>query len=344
MTKNIFRFCITTVLILFPCASAQAAPYPSFEEMAAEVRAIAESHPDLVTYSEIGKSVEGRPIMALHIALPGDDSRPEALIAGNIHGNEYIGNRMAVAVARRIADGNGTDAWVTELLKKMDFWILPCINPDGYVATWGERGKLGPERKVRHNANGVDLNRNFPLPSSRTIAIEMAGSRDKDSVYYMGPEPYSEPETRAVRDFVSGRRFFADIDFHSAYGVIFPPKCPNVRCVRMFREMFKDALKRQKTRAYAVVMVPQGDTYTGEMEDMLYYDHGILAVCWEIYPDSEVRKSLERTHDWFYGNNPEPDDVDTWIENDRDAAIAAIEKAFELTGGKPVPADMRVAK
>jgi hypothetical protein len=315
--------------------------YPGYDTMMAEVRAIATQHPDRVTLVEYGRSVQGRPLVALRIALNDGVKRPEALVAGNIHGNEWIGNRLAVSVAQRLANDADTDPWVGSLLKRIDFYVIPCINPDGYVATEEERGKPRTGRKIRHNANGVDLNRNFPLPATRTIQIAMAGSTDKDSAFYGGEAPYSEPETRAVRDFVAAHHFFADIDFHSAWGTIFPPKCPDNRCVKLFREMFKPAIARQR-RPYQLIMFPQGDTYTGEMEDTLYYDYGILAVCWEISFEADGRDAFKLTKDWFYEQNPIH--VADWVENDRDAALAAIEKALELTGGNPVGPELRKAK
>ncbi|MHC4989487.1 MAG: DUF2817 domain-containing protein, partial [Planctomycetota bacterium] len=55
--------------------------------------------------------------------------------------------------------------------------VVPVLNPDGYA------------RSSRHNANGVDLNRNFP-------ASNFQASRRT------GAEPLSEPEARALHDLI----------------------------------------------------------------------------------------------------------------------------------------------
>lgn len=228
------------------------------------------------------------------------------------------------------------------MLDKMELYILPCLNPDGYYKTWELRNEENPPwPEMRKNANGVDPNRNFPLPGDRTLDIDMAGSDDPGHIRYMGPHPYSEPESKAIADFVAEHEFFASIDFHSAWGTFFPPKCNSSACERKFKDMMEAARERQKHFKYTFTSAWQVDTFTGEMEDMLFYEHGIMAVCWEIFTEFEAReqqKDPALKHP-FWSMNPR--DVGLWVENDTDAALAALEKAFEITGGKPVPVKYR---
>jgi protein MpaA len=110
----------------------------------------------------IGHSVRGRPIVA-HVLGP--DSGPRRLLlVGCIHGNECAGIRILSALAGvRMPAG-------------VQLWLVPEMNPDGAAAD------------TRQNADGVDLNRNFPY----------RWERDPDPTYYAGPRPESEPETRAA--------------------------------------------------------------------------------------------------------------------------------------------------
>ncbi|HEX3690392.1 MAG TPA: DUF2817 domain-containing protein [Solirubrobacteraceae bacterium] len=110
----------------------------------------------------IGHSVRGRAIVA-HVLGP--DSAPRRLLlVGCIHGNECAGIRILSALARAPAPGG------------LQLWLVPEMNPDGTAAD------------TRQNADGVDLNRNFPYQWERVT----------DPTYDSGPRPASEPETRAA--------------------------------------------------------------------------------------------------------------------------------------------------
>jgi protein MpaA len=110
----------------------------------------------------IGHSVRGRPIVA-HVLGP-DGAPRKLLLVGCIHGNECAGIAILSAVAReRVPRG-------------VQLWLVPEMNPDGSAAD------------TRQNADGVDLNRNFPYRWERI----------GDPTYYAGPRPESEPETRAA--------------------------------------------------------------------------------------------------------------------------------------------------
>jgi protein MpaA len=120
---------------------------------------------NIVERRQIGTSVQGRPIVAIRVGDP--DAKVKAVVLGAIHGNEKAG----VWVSRAIRDARA--------IKGVDLWIVPTINPDGIA------------HNRRQNAHGVDLNRNW----GRRWA-PLTGQ------YYSGPRPWSEPETRAFRDFI----------------------------------------------------------------------------------------------------------------------------------------------
>ena len=125
----------------------------------------------------IGHSVQDRPIV-VHKVGP-DDAARKVLVVGSIHGNEGAG----IAVAKRLR--SVTPPPGVQLL------LIDRANPDGSAT--GTRG----------NAHGVDLNRNWPL-----------GWRPLSSIYYSGPRPASEPETRALRAFILRERPDVSIWFH----------------------------------------------------------------------------------------------------------------------------------
>lgn len=339
---------ILIIVFLFQAGAFAGEPsygeYPAPDAMVDEIYALARDYPDNAEIIEYGTSVEGRALLAVRIAANLDEEKPEAMIVAAIHGNEWIGNRVATAAAWRLLRGLESDPWISGMLDNMDFIIIPCINPDGYYRTqeiltdntilW---------RNARKNANRVDLNRNFPLPGERTMDIDMAGVEDDpDHERYTGPSPYSEPETIALRDFIAARRIFASVDLHSNWGTIFPPKCNSGTCEKQFKKMCDASIERQPHNKYPCVMSRHADSFSGEMEDALFYDFGIMAVCWEVFPTNANQEQLQRLSHIFWVMNPE--DIDYWVENDRDAILAALEAAFGITKGSPVPEKHRNVK
>jgi beta-N-acetylhexosaminidase len=131
----------------------------------------------------IGHSVEGRPIHAVRIGPA--RTHVKLLIVGAVHGNELAG-RAVVERLRRARPPRGTA-----------LWLIADANPDGSAAG------------TRHNAHGVDLNRNFPYRW-----------RPQDGVYESGPGPASEPETQAIQRFVERERPRVTLWYHQALRMV----------------------------------------------------------------------------------------------------------------------------
>jgi protein MpaA len=118
----------------------------------------------------VGRSVEGRPLRLLRV---GHGPR-RVLWVGGIHGDEREGHFATAELPRAFAATPGALATVT-------LTILEDANPDGSA------------RDTRENANGVDLNRNYParnyLPGDRR-----------------GERPLDQPEARVLHDLVLEER------------------------------------------------------------------------------------------------------------------------------------------
>ena len=131
------------------------------------VAPVAASRPaDFLGEEVIGTSAGGRDITAWHRGTPGGTV---ILVVGVIHGNENAG----LPILDRLGE--------LPLPVGYDLWLLPLLNPDGYA------------NDVRGNANGVDLNRNFPHDWT---PIAQPGDWQ-----WSGPGPGSEPETQAYMAF-----------------------------------------------------------------------------------------------------------------------------------------------
>lgn len=121
---------------------------------------------------------------------PGGFSQQPILLIGGVHGDEPEGVRLATELLSWLQKHEKTQS------QKIHPWILiPCINPDGY------------SHKQRTNAQGVDLNRNFPC---RDWTPEAKAPR-----YYPGPSPGSELETQALVKLIEDEKPQLIVHFHS---------------------------------------------------------------------------------------------------------------------------------
>ena len=82
-------------------------------------------------------------------------------LVANMHGNEVSGRETLLDLAIYLLHNYGRLNRVTKLVDNTDIHILPTLNPDGFARA--ERGDCYPG-PGRPNANGVDLNRDFPQP------------------------------------------------------------------------------------------------------------------------------------------------------------------------------------
>ncbi|XP_072044475.1 carboxypeptidase B-like [Amphiura filiformis] len=139
-------------------------------------------------------------------------NKKAVVIHGAIHAREWITPATVIYLAKYLVEG-GADA--RNLLNKFDFYIIPVLNVDGYAYTWTSNRLWRKTRKpnVGSDCVGTDPNRNF------ATGWGGAGSSEEPcSEIYHGTVPFSEPETAAIRDFVSslggGDGVALYIDYH----------------------------------------------------------------------------------------------------------------------------------
>ncbi|MCK4718319.1 MAG: hypothetical protein KAT70_06590, partial [Thermoplasmata archaeon] len=103
----------------------------------------------------------------------------------------------------------GTDPELTALVDSRDIWFVPVLNPDGREKSLDGTGCRKNMRDNGDGTYGVDLNRNFDDHWGTTGTNHNPGSS-----LYCGPYPFSEPETRAIRDNLTA---LYDIDLVLSY-------------------------------------------------------------------------------------------------------------------------------
>ena len=137
----------------------------------------------------IGKTVQGRDIPMVTIGEPGLKKDKAVWLLGGQHGFEVGGISSAEGMIDFLISD---DPIAVEARSKIDFKILPLINPDAHANKW-----------YRFNAHGIDLNRNW----------------DQGDLGHGHDSPVAEPEVdavmRAIGEWMEGdtKRSIA-IDIH----------------------------------------------------------------------------------------------------------------------------------
>ena len=258
--------------------------YHSYDEALAAFRRLADRRPDLFRVETIGETWEKREIVVVTITdeIERAQEKPALFFTGTIHAREWIGIELAIAFAQYVDRNVHYDHAIQEALAQSTIYLVPCANPDGFEYS---RNHFSFWRKNRRqNADGsygVDLNRNFP--------IGFVKSKNPTSNVYGGPEPFSEPETRALRDFVESHPNIAiALDYHSQGNVFFPAHDfrhedtidttdMNVLCANMAEE-----IRKISDREYGIHQgKPPTNLISGSGREF-YYSKGILATVVEV--------------------------------------------------------------
>ncbi|CAG7837687.1 unnamed protein product [Allacma fusca] len=174
--------------------------YHSASDINMWLESLAFNYPDIATVYDIGTSTEGRPIRLIHIGIPRTSGplKQGYWIDGGMHAREWVGPAVATWVINELV--TNSDQY-QDMLTEIDFYIVPIVNVDGYEYS---RTKDRLWRKTRSNHKsragclGVDPNRNFDY-----FWGGEGTSSDKCSEIYKGPTPFSEPETAAMRDYIT---------------------------------------------------------------------------------------------------------------------------------------------
>lgn len=185
---------------------------------------LASSRPDIASTVELGVSIEGRPVRALRLSNDayGDiECKPTIIINACQHAREWIAPMVGMYIADRMLAEYGSGSLSTVLINRSEVLIVPVVNPDGYDYTWTNYRLWRKNRRDNGNGTfGVDLNRNWGVG----WGLDNGSSGNGSSGIYRGTAPFSEPETRHVRDLaLSSRRLAAQIDLHSFGQLILAP-------------------------------------------------------------------------------------------------------------------------
>jgi len=278
-------------------------------ELDAFYGSLVSAYPGLISVETIGQSIEGRPIKAYTISgtsPAGDegtadpDDKPSLIVHGMIHAREWISPMTVTYLVRGLVEGYGTDDRITTLLDTVTFRVIPILNPDGFDYTW-TNSRLW--RKNRRGGFGVDLNRNFSTGWGGSGSSGSTGSNT-----YRGSAPFSEPESRALRDYIlSVPNRVVHVDVHSFSQLVLWPYgfTPNLvggddgAVLAALGTAYADDIKAETGARYTPQQATDLYVASGITTDWAFVEGGVFGWTIELRPASGLGG----------GFNPPPDQI-----------------------------------
>lgn len=206
-------------------------PYYTFAEVEARLQDLVNTYgpAGLIDDTIIGYSIEGRPIYAFKVSdnAAVDENEPVVFLNGVTHAREPIGAYITLEFGAWLLDHYATDPEIQWLVDNREIWIVPVVNPDGFVYNESSDGYWRKNKRdndgdgtFSESVDGVDINRNYGFMWGYD---DVGSSPDPSSNTYRGTGPFSEPETQAIRDFVNGIQPSIALNYHSYSNLLLFP-------------------------------------------------------------------------------------------------------------------------
>jgi carboxypeptidase T len=219
-----------------------------------------------------------------------------------VHGIEIIGSLALLGAVERLVASQSL------ALRAARFAVIPVANPDAFAANM-ERHLRGRRTWQRCNAEGVDLNRNFPrVPGAERVRRwhPLSGSALRFSPYYRGRSAASEPETQVLCRVAAELRPKVSLSFHS-FGrtLLFPWAWTRDRNPRHseYARLGKAFVEALPDTGYRFRAATEWYPILGDMDDWLDATFGTLAFTVEV-GGLDRRLLGPRALDPFWWMNP----------------------------------------
>ena len=225
----------------------------TYDELKRNLLELNNKYPFLAMGS-IGKSVLGKNIWAIKIG----NGQRKIFYHGSIHANEWITTVLLMKFIENYSEAyvNNEEIFgynARELYENTSLYIVPMVNPDGVdLVTGGLQDVENDYQKFekiaqnfpgisfpdgwKANANGVDLNLQFPAEWNRAKEIKYAQGYNKPAPRdFVGYGPLTEPEALAIYNFTLYHNFELTISYHTQGEEIYwqfmnyaPPKARSI--------------------------------------------------------------------------------------------------------------------
>ena len=301
------------------------AGYHSAQTLEHDLKALADSKPEIVELQEIGRSIEKRPIWALRIGER-KGSKRKVLFMGCHHAREWVAVEVPYLLAEHLVN-NASKNPIKKWISKIEIWVAPMVNPDGHEhcrtteRLWRKNRRPNPDGSF-----GVDPNRNYGYMWGN-LNVPTSSHVPSDETY-VGPRAFSEPETRACRDLIARELFVGVITYHSYSQLILYPwgytskpivDPADLDRIEKLAKRMQQLIKNVHNTTYVAQQSSKLYPTAGDTTDWTYGVYGIPSYTIELRPRDVTGGGFVLPADQI-----QP----TWEEN-RPAALEFIGQVFE---------------
>jgi len=295
--------------------------YYTYQEMVDLFEGLQDLYPDFMSYTSLGKTYENRDVWLVKLSdnVEVNEDEPGVLLMGSIHGDErppfesliYLIEHMTEFYVKENTDDdedglmnedpidgidNDDDGQIDEdpsedrvrdIIDNTEVFIIPMVNPDGVE----HNTRKNRDQKPGQTNIGVDLNRNFAykwyLYDIFPIAYNDARTSDLNSWNYRGEEPFSELETKAIKNFIENEDIKISLSYHSYGEVIMYPWTHTSQRVPHEKIFLSVAQGISSIDGYYIyngltTILPWPGGTIGTSENWFYSEHGILSFTMEL--------------------------------------------------------------
>jgi hypothetical protein len=238
--------------------------YYNYESVTNQLQDWANQYSDIAQLFDLGTTVQNHHVWGVKVSDNPvlEEDEIVCYYVGCHHGNEWISVEVPMFFLNFILESYGVNPDVTYWVDNREIWVIPVLNPDGYV------------NNIRYNANDVDLNRNYSFHWG-------------EFAYNYGPYPFSEIETQAVRDLNLEHHFTVSHSYHSYGEVIIYPFVWTADYTpddSLFQEISWAMFEPNGYQPWLHgIFHPHG----GDHDDYLYAEQGVIAVTSELWSGPE---------------------------------------------------------
>ena len=242
--------------------------YPTYDAYVSMMYQFQTDFGNICQIVDAGTTVQGRHILFAVISdnIGSREAEPQFMFTSSIHGNETTGYVLMLRLIDSLLTSYGYDNRITNLVDNVEIWINPLANPDGTYHS----GNNTVSGATRYNANGYDLNRNFPDPEDG-----------------MNPGGPWQPETIVMMNIAEANNFVLSANFHGGVEVMNYPWDTWIRrhaddnWLQLVSRQYADTAHAHSPSGYMTFMnngITNGyDWYTisgGRQDYMTYFRHG----------------------------------------------------------------------
>jgi len=265
--------------------------FHDYFEVEDELSNLMQEFPQDIEKVSIGKSVEGRDLWLLKISKgirQSNQLKPAVIFIGGHHAREHLSVEVPLRFTQWLLRewANGNNSRINKIMNTREIHVIPMVNPDGHTYDiQGGRYKTWRKNRVR-NTNGtfgVDLNRNYSYKWGTG-----GSSSNPNSETYMGPRPFSEPETTAIKKYLEQNRHISIVlSFHTFSELILYPwghtrdPISNKKDQQLYEVMAQTMAKWNNYKPMS-----SSDLYiaSGDLSDWSYGELGMISFTFELDP------------------------------------------------------------